>query len=151
MPKSLKEINKDYRRGTRGILTRRYLEMKAEAERLDAEIIDRIRFANWSRENEGFRYSFYDYEESGFDKRLSPVIERIDRAKGFAENNLKWIFQKDKNRCHGRPIQIVAEGGDISFYPSARRAEIELGYPRGVLSRALRTGKRYKKLKVING
>lgn len=149
MPKSLKEINRDYRRGSRGFLTRRFLEMKVEASRLGIEIMSRNRFGNWSRENEGFRYSFYDYEESGFDKRLSPVIERIDRAKGFTENNLKWIFQKDKNRSHGQPIQLVDDGGK-KFYPSARRAEIELGYPKGVLSRALRTGKRYKKLKVIS-
>lgn len=125
--------------------------MKAEGERWGVEIMSRCRFANWSNEDKGFRFSFYDYEQSGFDKRFSPVIERINKVKGFTEDNLKWIFQKNKNRSNGQAVIIVDEKGVQSNFPSARKAEIQLGFPKGVLSRALREGKRYKKLRVING
>ena len=124
--------------------------MKIEASRLEIEIMSRNRFMNWSNENQGFRFSFYDYEQSGYSKKFSPVLQRLDKTKGFVEDNLKWIFQKDKNRSHGQAIQLIDAGGEIKIHPSARRAELELGYPRGVLSRALRTGKSYKRVKVIS-
>lgn len=122
--------------------------MKTGASRLGFEIMSRNRFANWSRENEGFRFSYYDYEQSGFNKRFSPVVERIDRDKGFTEENLKWIFQKNKNRSNGQAVMAIDNEGGNKVYASARKMELELHLPRGVISRAIRTRGIYKELRV---
>jgi hypothetical protein len=145
--KTLSEISKKYRQSHNGIKNKRYLEMKAEAEKRKLEMIDRTYFNIWSMELSEFGKVFYAWFESEYKKELSPVIERIDKTKGFVINNLKWTTQKDKSRTNGKPIRIL-DGDKWMQFGSARKAELKLNLPRGVISRALRTSGKYKKLRV---
>jgi hypothetical protein len=147
MTQTISEISKRYRQTRKGILVKRYLDIKEKARKLKLEIIDRNHFMIWSIEDENFRYGYYYYYHSNFNKKFAPVIERLDKSKGFTAENLIWTIQKNKNRTNGKSIVIV-DGDNITKYASARKAELELKLPRGVLSRALREGKRYKSLRV---
>lgn len=144
MAKSIQGINEDYRRGAKGLITKRYLELKIEAERLKLEILSKREFRIYSSEDDSFRHIYYDWIQSGFQKKMSPVIERIDLAKGFMWENLKWTTAEKKNRSNRKEIVMTNLDKRQTFYPSARKAEMVLKFPRGVLNRALRTGKRYK-------
>ena len=121
--------------------------MKEKAKKLKSEIIDRRHFMVWSIEDENFRHDYYDYYYSNFDKKIAPVIERIDKSKDFTAENLRWTVQKSKNRSNGKSIVIIS-GDKIIKFSSARKAELELKLPKGVLSRALRTRKKYKEVRV---
>ena len=147
--KTFSEISKKYRQSHKGILTKRYLEMKAEAKKLRLKIMDRKHYYVWSWELSNFRTTYYDWYESGHEGKLSPVIDRIDKKKGFVADNLKWTAQKDKNRSNGKPIKIL-EGDIWMQFGSAKKAELELGLPKSVLSRALRTNGKYKRLRVMS-
>jgi hypothetical protein len=72
----------------------------------------------------------------------------MDLTRSYAEDNIRWTTQKAKNRSNGKSIVIISED-KITEFPSARKAELEMKLPRGVLSRALREGKKYKKLRVV--
>jgi|GEM_PF-5989105 len=148
MTQTISEISRRYRQTRNGILVKRYLDMKEKAEKQKLEIMDRHHFMVCSREDENFRHNYYDYYYSNFNKTFAPVIERIDKTKGYIADNIRWTTQKAKNRSNGKSIVIIS-GDKIIEFPSARKAELEMKLPRGVLSRALREGKRYKKLRVV--
>ncbi len=143
----MKEKN-DYISIERRLLKQRYCKMVLLAKKLNLGIMLFRNYWHFSQENQDFRHSYYDFYKSGFNKKLSPVIERIDKKKGFIEGNLKWVIQKNKNRSHGQAIIVSGLNIGERFYFSARRAEMELELPKGVISRALRTGKSYKNLRV---
>jgi len=102
MAKSISEIVKKYHKTEKGILTQRYAKMKYDAKHRNLDIIPQNIFKALSREDENFRRIYYDFLYSDFDKKLSPVLERIDRDNGFVEGNLRWVFQKDKKRIRSR-------------------------------------------------
>lgn len=149
MTQAISEISKRYRQTRKGILVKRYLDMKEKVEKQKLEIISRHHFMVWSTEDENFRHDYYDYYYSNFDKKLAPVIERIDKSKDFTTENLRWTVQKSKNRSNGKSIVIIS-GDSVIEFASARKAELKLKLPRGVLSRALRTRKIYKELQVMS-
>lgn len=98
MAKTINEIVKKYHRTEKGILTQRYAKMKFDAKKQDLDILPQNVFKVLSREDENFRHIYYDFQRSDFKKNLSPVLERINRCKGFMEGNLRWVFQKNKKR-----------------------------------------------------
>lgn len=98
MARSINEIVKKYHKTEKGILTQRYAKMKYDAKNKCLDIISQNAFKVLSRDDENFRHIYYDFISSGFDKKLSPVLERINRNEGFVEGNLRWVFQKDKKK-----------------------------------------------------
>lgn len=98
MPKTINEIVNKYHKTEKGILTQRYARMKFDAKRLGLDIMPRNVFGILSLEDDNFRHIYYDFLTSGCDWKLSPVLERLDPIKGFMQDNLKWVFQKDKKR-----------------------------------------------------
>lgn len=108
MAKSINEIVNKYHKTRKGILTQRYARMKYDAKRLGLEIPPQNVFRIMSLEDENFRYVYYDFERSNYDWNLSPVIERIDQAKGFNMENLKWVYKKDKRRNRSKSKEKIA-------------------------------------------
>ena len=143
-----KQQSKKYQRSDKGIRASRYAKMKQEAKREELELLSRDEFYSWTIAiDDNFCQYYYSYSESNYDKKLAPVIERIDKSKGFIVGNIKWTIQKNKNRSNGREIVLIKNGREKVF-PSARKAEMKLKLPKGVLSRALRTSGKYKELRV---
>lgn len=139
----------DYIKIENRILTLRYAKLKFEAKKLELDILSQRFFKSFSCSDNIFRKIYNDYYDSGFNKKLSPVPQRIDLAKGYTPDNIYWTTQKFKNRTNGKSI-VILDGDKIIKYASARKAEMELKLPRGVLSRALRGNKKYKRLRVMS-
>lgn len=139
----------NYRKTENRILTLRYAKIKFEAKKLKLDILPQRIFKSFSQSDDNFRRIYNEYFDSNLDKKLSPVPQRMDLTKGYTTDNIHWTVQKSKNRSNGRPIVII-DGDKIRKFASARKAELELKLPKGVISRALRRGKSYKKLRVIN-
>lgn len=149
MAKSIQEISRDYRRGHRGVLTKRYLEMKAESKKFGLEILSRKEFFAYGGENEAFRHIFYDWTKSDYNRKLSPALERKDFKQGFIWENLRWTTSGNKNRSNGIEVKIMNPDKKEITYPSMRKADLELCLTAGTVSRALRTGKSNKGIKFI--
>lgn len=133
----------------RAIITRRYAKIRFETKGESQFDVGKREFREWSQSNSGFRESYEKYADSG-DKKDSPVIELIDISKEYSLENMKWVCQREKSRKNGKAVKIIDSDKKELFFPSARKAELKLKLPKGVLSRALRTegeGK-YKKLKI---
>lgn len=139
---------KDYIKTERRILTLRYAKIKFEAKKLKLDILPQRIFKSFSQSDDNFRRIYNEYYDSDLDKKLTPVPQRMDLTRSYAEDNIRWTTQKAKNRSNGKSIVIIS-GDKITEFPSARKAELEMKLPRGVLSRALREGKRYRKLRVV--
>lgn len=137
----------DYLKTEKRILTLRYAKIKFEAKKMELDALPQRIFKSFSQSDDNFRKIYNEYYDSGFDKKLSPVPQRVDLVKGYVAGNIYWTIQKAKNRSNGRAITIIA-GDKIMEFASARKAELELKLPRGVLSRALRGSKKYKNLRV---
>lgn len=142
-----KQQAKKYQRSDKGIRTSRYAKMKQEAKQKGLKLLSSREFYNWTIEDGKFWHYYCDYSENDYDKKLAPVIERIDKVKEFVADNIRWTIQKNKNRSNGREIVLIKNGIEKVF-SSARKAEIKLKLPKGVLSRALRTSGKYKKWQV---
>lgn len=138
------ECKSDLRR----VLINRYFKISLIAVKQDLEIMDLRQFQLFSIEDNSFLHAYYDWIQSDFQKNISPVLERIDLKKGFTRENLRWTTSEKKNRSNRKSIRIV-EGDSMKEFPSARKAELAMKLPRGVLSRALRDGGKYKKLRVL--
>lgn len=137
----------DYLKTEKRILTLRYAKLKFEAKQLKMDILPQRIFKSFSQSDDSFRKIYNEYYDSGFYKKLAPVPQRVDLAKGYVTDNIYWTIQKAKNRSNGKAITVIA-GDKVVEFASARKAELELKLPRGVLSRALRGSKRYKNLRV---
>lgn len=133
----------------RRIITLRFAKMRYESKGSDCFPITKRQFREWSQSDSSFIEAYGGYEESEGDKNLSPVIELKDKTREFGIDNLKWVFQKDKNRKNGKGIKIINSDGGEFIFQSARKAEIKFKLPKSVLSRALRDGKcKYKSFKI---
>jgi len=139
----------DYIKNEKRILRLRYAKMKFEAIRQGLDIISQRIFKSFSQSDDVFRKIYNDYYDSKFDKKLAPVPQRVDFRKGYVVGNIMWTVQKVKNRSNGKAIVII-NGDEVIEFASARKAELEMKLPRGVLSRALRESKKYKRLRVTS-
>ena len=131
----------------KAIITRRFAKIRFETKGESQFSVDKKEFREWSQKDAGFREIYEKYSKSG-DKKDSPVIELKDKSKGYVLENMKWVCQREKSRKSGKAVKIINCDKQEVFFPSARKAELKLKLPRGVLNRALRMTGKYKKLMV---
>lgn len=62
------------------------------------EILDRQTFYTWSKLNPAFNSLHGDWELSGYERRLSPSIDRIDSSMGYTIDNIRWITLSENSR-----------------------------------------------------
>lgn len=134
-------------RSKRNIITARFAKIRYETKGEALFSVEKRIFLNWSREDVGFKESYEKYDESG-DKKDVPVIELKDKRKGYDLENMRWVCQRDKGRKNGKMVSVINGDKTEIVFSSARRAEIELKLPRGVLSRAVRTLGKYKDFQI---
>ena len=131
----------------RNIITLRFSKIRYETKGEFQFAIDKREFRQWSLEDAGFAGAYEKYAEFG-DKKYSPVIELKNKSNGYGLDNIMWVCQSDKNRKNGKAVKVINSDKKELIFLSARKAELKFKLPRGVLSRALRTEGKYKRLKI---
>lgn len=58
---------------------------------LGLEILNRDDFYEWAMSNEDFHQQFEEYEDSGYEMRLAPSVDRIDSSIGYTLSNMRWL------------------------------------------------------------
>ena len=91
---------KKYEKTHKGFLVRTYRNMLSRVSGvtknknhlyLGKEILNKHIFYAYSLNNNSFNKLFYDWELSGYERRLTPSIERINSNLGYTLDNIEWI------------------------------------------------------------
>jgi len=62
------------------------------------EICNRSDFYFWATLDNDFTELYEIWVESGYEKGLSPSIDRIDSSKGYTFDNMRWLTQSENSR-----------------------------------------------------
>ena len=64
-------------------------------------ILPKEEFYAWSLTSTEFHDLFTAWEASGYDRKLTPSVNRIDPAKGYEIGNMEWITHSENSRLGG--------------------------------------------------
>lgn len=97
---------KRYERTKKGKLMRTYRNMESRTKGMvegkshlyqGLEVLPRQSFYDWSLSCKDFNSLYDDWVSSGFDKKLSPSIDRIDTSKGYTLDNMRWLTHSENS------------------------------------------------------
>ena len=97
---------KKYERTKKGKLMRTYRNMQSRVKGIvkkkahlyvDLDILPKGDFYEWSLSSEDFNTLYEDWVASGYNKRLSPSIDRIDVEKGYTPDNMRWLTHSENS------------------------------------------------------
>lgn len=61
-------------------------------------LLDKADFYLWTQDNEQFIKLFEAYQQSGFERKLAPSVDRIDSSKGYTLDNIEWVTHSENSR-----------------------------------------------------
>lgn len=102
---------KKYEKTKKGFLMRTYRNMKSRTSGvqrlkshlyLDKELLNKEEFYNFSLNNSVFNDLFNRWEESKYDRKLTPSIDRIDSTKGYVLDNIRWLTHSENSKLTSR-------------------------------------------------
>lgn len=97
---------KRYERTKKGKLMRTYRNMESRSKGIvkkkshlyqGLEVLSRESFYDWSLSCGDFDKLYDDWVSSGFDKKLSPSIDRVDTSKGYTLDNMRWLTHSENS------------------------------------------------------
>lgn len=89
-----------YEKTRKGFLVRLYRNMLSRVTGVQAkkahlykglEILDKHAFYEWALEHEDFDNLFDAWEVSGYCRKLTPTVDRIDSSIGYLLENMCWL------------------------------------------------------------
>tara|TARA_R110002167_G_scaffold198805_5_gene401947 strand:+ start:5527 stop:5931 length:405 start_codon:yes stop_codon:yes gene_type:complete len=96
-----------YERTPNGFLMRKYRNMKSRIEGVQKakyhlykgkELLPKEEFYEWSKNDPEFWRRFKLWEESDYERKLSPSVDRINSEKGYSLDNMEWIDHSENSR-----------------------------------------------------
>ena len=98
---------KRYEKTQKGFLMRCYRNMQSRVSGVQKakqhlyggkELLSREEFYNWAFNNLQFFVLFCNWENSGYDRKLTPSVDRIDSSKGYSPDNMEWVTHSENSR-----------------------------------------------------
>lgn len=98
---------KRYEKTIPGFLMRCYRNMQSRITGVQSKkwhlyrglsLLDRQIFYAWARDDWQFYRLWIDWERSGYDRRLTPSVNRIDASRGYELGNIEWITHSENSR-----------------------------------------------------
>lgn len=100
-------VTKKYERTKGGKLMRSYRNMLSRVTGVQGkkqhlyggkEILSREEFYAFSQQDLMFHLLFDAWVESGYDRKLTPSVDRLDTAKGYVLGNIQWLTHSENSR-----------------------------------------------------
>ena len=68
------------------------------------EILPKSAFYNWAISSPDFAVLFDAWVESGYERKLSPSVDRVDSSQGYRIDNMEWVTHSENSRrgCAGK-------------------------------------------------
>jgi hypothetical protein len=99
---------KVYEKTPKGFLMRLYRNMKSRVEGVQKAKyhlyegkqihFSKEEFYDFALNSDTFKNLYNEYEESGFDRKLAPSIDRLDSSKGYSFDNIEWVTHSENSR-----------------------------------------------------
>jgi hypothetical protein len=97
---------KDWTRTLTGRLSRCYTNLQCRCRTLMAgsprhyglPYISRQEFVAWAGSSNEYKKLFKEWEISGFLRKLTPTIDRVDPAEGYIISNMEFVTQGENSR-----------------------------------------------------
>jgi hypothetical protein len=96
-----------YEKTKTGFLMRSYANMKARVTGvqknrahiyLGLSILPKEQFYAWAKSDAQFNKLFNAWERAGYDRTLSPSVDRIDNQRGYEPDNIRWVTQSRNSK-----------------------------------------------------
>jgi len=99
---------KKYEKTKKGFLVRLYRNMESRIKGIQKEkfhlyegkeLLKREDFYRWALEsNSCFHNLFDNWVESGYDRKLSPSVDRVNPSIGYIISNMEWVTHSENSR-----------------------------------------------------
>lgn len=102
---------KKYEKTPNGFLMRLYRNMQSRITGVqktkhhlytDKQLLPRDEFYRWAKSQESFWLLFRDWEQSAYDRKLTPSVDRVDPTKGYVIENMEWVTHSENSRRGGK-------------------------------------------------
>lgn len=106
-----------YEKSPRGIILRRYRDMKARVEGRGIhkdgpwqglEIMSKHHFVEWALLDKSFNDTYNNWDQCMYSPSQVPSIHRIDSSKGYVRGNMEWMPVKSH-----RQLTLRKRGAEI--------------------------------------
>lgn len=100
-------ITKKYEKTHNGFLVRLYRNMKSRITGVQMakfhlyegkELLDKNDFYKWAKNSPKFYELFKEYEDSNYDRKLAPSVDRINSKLGYFIDNMEWVTHSENSR-----------------------------------------------------
>jgi hypothetical protein len=98
---------KRYEKTPNGFLVRLYRNMKSRINGVQwakfhlyagKELLDKEEFYTWAKNSSKFWELFKEYEDSNYDRKLAPSVDRVNSKLGYNINNMEWVTHSENSR-----------------------------------------------------
>jgi hypothetical protein len=89
-----------YEKTVNGFLMRLYRNMKSRIQGVqkqkahlyaNKELLDKESFYSWAKSSKEFASLWYLWVASGYTRKLTPSVDRVDSSKGYTPDNMEWV------------------------------------------------------------
>jgi hypothetical protein len=96
-----------YEKTIKGFLVRLYRNMKSRIEGVQKkkhhlykgkDLLSKDVFYNWAIEHKDFHSLYKTWVSSGYSRKLTPSVDRIDSSKGYCLDNMRWLTHSENSR-----------------------------------------------------
>lgn len=101
------EVCKKYEKTFKGHLVRTYRNMKSRILGIQKKkhhlykglfILSKDNFYDWSINSLDYQELYNIWNESNYDRKLTPSVDRIDSSKGYELSNMRWITHSENSK-----------------------------------------------------
>lgn len=98
---------KKYEKTPNGFLVRLYRNMKSRISGVQVakfylyegkELLTKEDFYVWAKNSPKFYELFKEYENSNYDRKLAPSVDRVDSKLGYKIENMEWVTHSENSR-----------------------------------------------------
>jgi hypothetical protein len=98
---------KKYEKSIDGFLMRLYRNMKSRIDGVqkkkahlyeNKELFSKQDFYSWAKDHPSFLALWQAYQESSFERKKAPSVDRIDSSKGYSFDNVEWVTHSENSR-----------------------------------------------------
>lgn len=100
-------ITKKYEKTPNGFLVRLYRNMKSRITGVQVakfhlyegkELLAKNDFYEWAKNSPKFYQLFKEYEDSNYDRKLAPSVDRVNSKLGYFIDNMEWVTHSENSR-----------------------------------------------------